>query len=415
MLDTPRSLPAQDLFERPVVIELENLGDDDEKAFLMGLLVSRLYEWRKATFVNDLNRPLRHVLVIEEAHRLLANIPDTSANMEAGNPRGKAVASFVDMLSEIRSYGEGIFVVDQLPSRVSPNIVKGTGAKIVHRLLATDDRESVGGTMGLSDEQIADMSLLRTGECIVSQDGDLKAFQIRVPKSEVHESRLGGEVSIGTEQYRHEHENFFSVPSSDIDMEDGIFKDSLYKTMIAIGLGQTADLALNLHPTRPCGEWKTRTEWLSVYWKQVCAEIWAAHGGSWAAWLAMRDAGAELLKNGGQKEASYQEKFKDYFSQSKLYVYSFTGELAGVAFEPFLLNEKTNLIERVNKNWGLMQGTTNRTERLAQAIRRTMPLLEPYGYHFSKAIRCAIVSEIVNRINPLLAAETVAAFQKGEA
>lgn len=152
MLDTPRSLPAKDLFERPVVVELENLGDDDEKAFLMGLLVSRLYEWRKATFENNPTSSLRHVLVVEEAHRLLANIPDTSANQELGNPRGKAVSAFVDMLSEVRAYGEGVMVVDQLPSRVSPNIVKGTGAKIVHRLLATDDRENVGGTMGLTDE-----------------------------------------------------------------------------------------------------------------------------------------------------------------------------------------------------------------------------------------------------------------------
>ena len=71
MLDTPRSLLSKDLFERPVVIELENLGDDDEKAFLMGLLVSRLYEWRKARFENDPARPLSHVLVVEEAQNHL--------------------------------------------------------------------------------------------------------------------------------------------------------------------------------------------------------------------------------------------------------------------------------------------------------------------------------------------------------
>ena len=209
MLETPRSLPSKDIFERPVIIELENLGDDDEKAFLMGLIVSRLYEWRKATFSNNSTQALRHVLVIEEAHRLLANIPDTSANMEASNPRGKAVSAFVDMLSEIRAYGEGVMVVDQLPSRVNPNIVKGTGAKIVHRLLAVDDRENVGGTMGLEDAQIADLSLLRTGECVVSQDGDLKAFQVRVPKCEEHESRIGGEVSEFTRKYREDNAGIF--------------------------------------------------------------------------------------------------------------------------------------------------------------------------------------------------------------
>lgn len=415
MLDTARSLPSKDLFERPVVIELENLGDDDEKAFLMGLLVSRLYEWRKATFTNIPNHPLRHVLVVEEAHRLLANIPDTSANMEVGNSRGKAVASFVDMLSEIRSYGEGVIVVDQLPSRVSPNIVKGTGTKIVHRLLANDDRESVGGTMGLTDEQIADMSLLRTGECIISQDGDLKAFQVLVPKSETHEKRVGGEISTATKDYRCNNAGYFAMPSADIDLEDVVFKDSLYKTMLAIGFGQSSSSVFDLRPTHPCGKWSERAEWFSVYWKQVCAEIWSEHGGNWAAWLALRNAGIELLQNGTKAEKEYRLKFKDYFMQSRLYVSSVTGELIGIAFEPFFVNGRTSILESVNRNWDMMKNAANRAEHLAEAIRRVLPLLEPKGIHFDKSIRSTIVSEIVNRINPTFTAEILTEFQKGEA
>ena len=170
MFNSLESIPAEDLFNRPVVIELENMGDDDEKAFLMGLLVSKLYEYRKATFSNvkEQKFPFKHVLVIEEAHRLLANIPDTSSNMESANVKGKAVSAFVDMLSEIRALGQSVFIVDQLPSRVSPNIVKGTGTKIVHRLLAKDDREAVGWTMGMNEDQINDLCLLRTGECVIN-------------------------------------------------------------------------------------------------------------------------------------------------------------------------------------------------------------------------------------------------------
>ena len=414
MLETPRSLPSKDIFERPVIIELENLGDDDEKAFLMGLIVSRLYEWRKATFSNNSTQALRHVLVIEEAHRLLANIPDTSANMEASNPRGKAVSAFIDMLSEIRAYGEGVMVVDQLPSRVSPNIVKGTGAKIVHRLLAVDDRENVGGTMGLDDAQIADLSLLRTGECVVSQDGDLKAFQVRVPKCEEHELRIGGEVSEFTRKYREGKTAMFTAPSVGIDMEDGMFKDALYKTMLAIGIGQPVDSLAEVRPNRSVGAWSDRTYWLTVYWKQICAEIWNAHGGDWRALLALRASGADMLAGVTASPEAYLAAFASYFGTSRLAVESPTGKLAGIAFEPFFLAGEKSLIEIVNRNFDLVNGLTDRYAKFAEAIRRALPIIEPRGLSFSADVRLMLVEDIVCRINPDLAKDTLSAFKKGE-
>lgn len=186
MLNCSRSIPASDLFDRPCVIELENMGDDDEKAFLMGLLVSKLYEYRKTTIKKESDKlsNLRHLLVIEEAHRLLTNTSENTSNPEIANAKGKAVAAFVDMLSEIRAFGQSVVVVDQLPSRVSPNIVKGTGSKIVHRLLAKDDREAVGWTLGMSSSQIDDLSLMRTGECVVGQGGDRKSFMCKVARFE---------------------------------------------------------------------------------------------------------------------------------------------------------------------------------------------------------------------------------------
>ena len=429
MLDTPRSLPGKDLFERPVVIELENLGDDDEKAFLMGLLVSRLYEWRKATFANDPARPLRHILVVEEAHRLLANIPDTSANMESGNPRGKAVSAFVDMLSEIRAYGEGVVVVDQLPSRVSPNIVKGTGAKIIHRLLATDDRESVGGTMGLTDEQIADLSLLSIrrcpeepdddkkngADCVVSQDGDLKSFQVRVPKCKAHEMREGGELSKFTTKYRADNAALFVTPSAGIDTEDGAFKNALYKTLLAVGLGQDHTTLSEVRPTRPVGSWPDRMDWLTVYWKQICAEIWNAHGGDWRALLTLRLAGANLFAGRDSEIDAYRTAFADYFAASRLAMESPTGNLVGIAFEPFLAGGKKGFLEIVNRNFDLVKGATDRYSKLADAIRRALPMLEPRDRHLSADIRAALVEEIVKRINPAFVDETLIAFKRGEA
>lgn len=87
----------------------------------------------------------------------------------------------------------------------------------------------------------------------MSQDGDLKAFQVLVPKCEEHESRVGGELSKFTKQYREDNATLFEVHSADVDHEDGVFKDALYKTMLAVGLGQNPDTLAEVRPTRSVG------------------------------------------------------------------------------------------------------------------------------------------------------------------
>ncbi len=395
MFNCRASVPMRDLFSRPAIIELENMGDDDEKAFLMGLIVSRLYEYRKATYGVEGEKQLKHVLVIEEAHRLLANVPDTSANMEAGNPKGKSVSAFVDMLSEIRAFGESVFVVDQLPSRVAPNIVKGTGTKIVHRLLAKDDRESVGWTMGMNDGQIADLSLLKTGECVVSQDGDSKAYLCKVAKCEAHEHVWEAEASSATVAYRAEHVSMFARPDVSVDREDGAFKDSLYKAMLAVGCGEDASILERIKPSRVRGVWTVRSDWFAVYWEQVCAELWHEHGGSFGPFVALKEAGLALLVKQNGALTSYREAFVCFMQDSHLSPVSSTDGIAGVAFEPLLL--RLSVLEKVNSIFSTERGQ-DRCSALADAIRKVLPLLEPFGIKYCDQIRERMAMEIIVRI-----------------
>jgi len=92
-LDTPLSVPIETLLERPTVLELEGIGDDDEKAFLMGLILCAVYEHYRTQPARP-DPGLRHLTVVEEAHRLLTNAP-VSSDPEAANLRGKAVETFV--------------------------------------------------------------------------------------------------------------------------------------------------------------------------------------------------------------------------------------------------------------------------------------------------------------------------------
>jgi Helicase HerA, central domain len=177
MLDGYRSIPMAELLRWPTVLELEHIGDDDDKAFLMGLLLIRLVEHRRA---GQAHGGLRHLLVIEEAHRLLAAVP-RRASEEQADPRGKAVDAFTNVLAEIRAYGQGVIVADQVPVRLAPEVIKNTGLKIVHRVVAGDDREVLAAAMAMDDRQSRALTTLATGVAAVYGGSDDAPVLVRVP------------------------------------------------------------------------------------------------------------------------------------------------------------------------------------------------------------------------------------------
>ena len=411
MFNCLRSIPAKELFERPAIIELENMGDDDEKAFLMGLLVSKLYEYRKTTASGS--DALKHMLVIEEAHRLLANVPD-SADMEVANVKGKAVSAFVDMLSEIRAFGQSVLIVDQLPSRVSPNIVKGTGAKIDHRLLAKDDREAVGWTMGMNDEQIADLCLLRTGECVVSQDGDRKSFLCCVRKNDLHEQRTGGEISVKTTQFKTENAPMFETTPDRIDREDVKFHDELYGAMLAVGCGQSPEALHEIIPSRRDGVTTDvpLAAWQDAYWRHISREIWGFFGGEFDKYIALHKAGLELINTPESAAGTYCAAFADYFTNTKQYLYAVNTTLTGTAYSQFFNIKKC--FETLNRYYDAIKNTSDVAMRVGMAIKKVMPQITPRSFALDTAIFDAIVSEILFRVAPELPKNDILAYAKGD-
>jgi len=401
MLNCLKSVPAKDLFTHPVVIELENMGDDDEKAFLMGLIVSRLYEYRKATFnaseKDSEGTLLKHVLVIEEAHRLLANIPDTSSNMEVANVKGKSVAAFVDMLSEIRAMGQSVFIVDQLPSRVSPNIVKGTGSKIIHRLLAKDDREAVGWTMGMNEEQINDLCMLQTGECVVSQDGNRKPYMCKVKRNELHENRTGGEISSCTKNYKQKHADLFTLVSEQIDMEDIFFEEELDRIMLAVGLGySSAPLLASIAPTR---DRKLSPEilksMLSVYWKDLMHKVWGYCPGDFGAYVNLIIAGENVVEGIEGADNKFQNAFEAYYKETKLYLYIVGQNYKHAVFERIF--DCRGVFSAI-KNHLSSNKSQDRRKDLDMAINHVLTMIIPKGLQNNDGYKELVKNEIISRI-----------------
>ncbi len=183
MLDVQQSIPMSVLLENPTIIELEGIGDDDEKAFLMGLLLIRLVEFRRGTREKpDVpnKRKLRHLLVFEEAHRLLENVA-IKGGEGAANPRANLVTTFANFLSEIRSYGQGVLVTDQVPVKLAPDVIKNTNLKIAHRVVDRDDRKLLAGAMAMDDEQADTIAKLLPGTAAIYSEGDNIPLLVKMP------------------------------------------------------------------------------------------------------------------------------------------------------------------------------------------------------------------------------------------
>lgn len=202
MLNTKRSTPLSQLLEEPVILELKNIGDDDEKCFIMGLILASIYQYRENS--GGLGNDLKHVLLFEEAHRLLRRTPEF-VSPEIGNSRGKAVETFTNVISEIREYGQGVVIVDQIPSKLTPDVVKNTNIKIIHRTLAQDDREYVGSTMNLTEAQDRELCLLEVGRAVVHREGMDKAFLVQIDP-------VKGDLKPVTNEMVHEHMKGFFKP-----------------------------------------------------------------------------------------------------------------------------------------------------------------------------------------------------------
>lgn len=187
LFDQPTSTPWADLFDRPVVINLQQMGDDADKCMTMGLLMNSLYEYRQAQHESEgspESSQLRHLAIIEEAHRILRAAHFSADN---ANPQAKMGEMFADILAEIRAYGQGLAIIDQVPSKLVPDALKNTNLKIVHRLVAADDTRSMAGAMALTEEQAGVIARLKVGQAIVSgiQDDSaswVKIFPTPIPK-----------------------------------------------------------------------------------------------------------------------------------------------------------------------------------------------------------------------------------------
>ncbi|MBQ3078585.1 MAG: ATP-binding protein [Clostridia bacterium] len=186
ILNAEKSVDFNRLFSRPAVINLSRLSGSRDKSLVMSLLLLALYEYRISQYTYDdqyraeaSKNKLMHLMLIEEAHNVLMK-PSPAAF--GNSPEQAAADLFTNMLSEIRSYGQGMMIADQVPTRLIDDAIKNTNYKIAHRMTAPDDCAVMASGMGLRDEQAAILTSLEIGNAIICGDRDDAAAWVKIKK-----------------------------------------------------------------------------------------------------------------------------------------------------------------------------------------------------------------------------------------
>ncbi|TQK03445.1 ATP-binding protein [Herbaspirillum sp. SJZ107] len=167
------------LFDSPAIVDLSRVGSAETKSLIMGILVMRLGEYRMAQ--GGMNLPLRHVTVLEEAHHLLRR-SQSDGGAEGADLAGKSVEMLTNAIAEMRTFGEGFFIVDQSPNAVDIAAIRNTNTKIIMRLPEETDRRLIGKSAALRDDQLDEIARLPRGVAIVYQNDWLEPVLCQVKK-----------------------------------------------------------------------------------------------------------------------------------------------------------------------------------------------------------------------------------------
>ena len=151
------------LTERPTVVQLGDVADDEERNFLASMLVLYVSD---AARERGLCAGPEHVTVVEEAHRLMPEPRQVGA--EEGDAGAVSARLMAQLLAEVRAYGESLVVIDQSPAAVSREVLRNTNVKLVHRVVDREDQRTLGGSLGLDEEASAMLGALSVGRLLVS-------------------------------------------------------------------------------------------------------------------------------------------------------------------------------------------------------------------------------------------------------
>ena len=151
VLNSPDKIPFDQLMDSEVVILMDDLADDSQKAMFMGLMFNRIYWFRKLAGIKE---RFQHLLVMEEFHVL----------SKAEQIKGEGRIEF--LVKMCREFSQGIMLLDQNPGDIDHCVLGNLNSIVCMNLGHTKDINAVGTAMVLEADDKRYLGRLPTGWAI---------------------------------------------------------------------------------------------------------------------------------------------------------------------------------------------------------------------------------------------------------
>ena len=162
--DSIHSIPLEDLLCKPTVIELNAINNKEQKSLIMALLLIAICVHTKNNVAGD--GKLKTIMLIDEAHVLLGG-GGGPVEEGAANAKGSTVEALEDMIAEIRSYGTGIIIADQSPTKVGKGVLANTNVKVIFKLVEKESKDAISTATSMEESDYDLLGRLGVGEAML--------------------------------------------------------------------------------------------------------------------------------------------------------------------------------------------------------------------------------------------------------
>ncbi|HYB45345.1 MAG TPA: ATP-binding protein [Nitrososphaerales archaeon] len=169
-LNGPSTFGIDEILGKVLCIELGQLRDGQTRSIFTEIVLKMIYEQRIQS-----KSGLEHITVVEEARNIApARRPEDPPSV------GER------MIAELRKFGEAMIFVAQFPTQVASEMIKNSGARIIHRIAWPEDVNLIGDSLSLSKEQREHITRLQVGEAVVSLARIQKPILVQVKADSVY-------------------------------------------------------------------------------------------------------------------------------------------------------------------------------------------------------------------------------------
>lgn len=178
VVNVRQSMPLTKILQRPTIMEIGRVGSMQDTALLMGFL---LMKFAAEVERNPRPKDAPHITVVEEAHRLMAAAPAMSLS---GSSQASAGEDFSNILAEVRGFGEGLIIAEQIPTLLVKGAIGNTYLKVMHWLEDPESFELFSSVVNLNESQQTYARTLTPGFALVRSPAG-KPVHVKVP--DLHE------------------------------------------------------------------------------------------------------------------------------------------------------------------------------------------------------------------------------------